>query len=87
MFHSASAQLILECCCFIVASKNWIIYLLAPPVLQTVLETVRPVAGQNLRSAMKIFGTEQRVWKKYLLSIIPPDQLDMSMGGTKIDTH
>ncbi|OXA51620.1 SEC14-like protein 2 [Folsomia candida] len=55
----------------------------APPFFRVVLDILRPFAQPPLRGLVKRFGTNKEEWRKYLLNIIPPNQLPVSLGGTR----
>jgi hypothetical protein len=42
-----------------------------------------PLASEELKKSLKIFGTNKAEWQKYLFEFIPQDQLDKAFGGTK----
>jgi len=55
----------------------------APPFFRVVLDILRPFAQPPLRGLVKRFGTNKEEWRKYLLNIIPADQLPVTLGGTR----
>ncbi|OXA58587.1 Patellin-4 [Folsomia candida] len=56
-----------------------------PASFEIVLAAVRPVMSKETREALVIFGTNKQQWRRYILSMVPPDQLDHQFGGNKFD--
>ncbi|OXA54819.1 protein real-time isoform X2 [Folsomia candida] len=61
-----------------------IIIINTPAAFEIVLNLVRPVMSSAMRDSLHVFGTNKAVWKKFLLSLIPGDQLGSHFGGTKL---
>jgi len=55
----------------------------APPFFRVVLDILRPFAQPPLRGLVKRFGTDKEEWRKFVLNLIPPDQLPITLGGTR----
>jgi len=57
---------------------------IAPAVFDTALRVVINFVSEELKNSLKVFGTNKAEWQKYLFEIIPPEQLDVNFGGTKV---
>lgn len=64
-------------------SLHYLISTTAPQTLESVVQFIRPVSQPYLRRILKIFGTNPKEWQPALFKIIPKNQLDPSLGGTK----
>jgi len=56
-----------------------------PGIFDAVLTLIRPLMTPGTRKAMRLMGTNKKVWQAELLKEIDPDQLPIDLGGNRED--
>jgi hypothetical protein len=56
---------------------------LAPMSFYPVFRAFAPLIARHIRDRIKFFGADTYQWKPYILSMIPPDQIEPQFGGTR----
>lgn len=60
-----------------------VIFINTPPSVAAAAEIVRNNANSETMKAIKLYGTNKKVWQKILLDFIDRDELPTELGGTK----